>query len=241
MLIRLDKLIADSVNATRSGARELIRAGRVRVNNVVCKKPDEKIDADFGEIRLDDQPVLYRRNLYLMMNKPEGYVSSTEDPREKTVLELLPEELQKRGLFPAGRLDKDAEGFLLLTNDGAFAHSVISPKRHVDKVYFITVSAPLSEADQKAFADGVVLSDGTLCRPAGLEIIPGTNGLAGRVTLREGKYHQVKRMTASRGKTVLSLKRISIGGVLLDDALLPGEWRFLTQTEEKKLKTTEIL
>ncbi len=238
MTLRLDRLISDSGKATRSAAREMIRAGRVQINGAVCKKPETKVDTETCEIRVDNEMIRYRRNIYLMMNKPAGYVSSTEDPSEKTVLSLLPEELQKRGLFPAGRLDKDAQGFLLLTDDGALSHAITSPKRHVDKVYSVRVLGKLTEEDADAFSAGIVLSDGLRCRPSKLEIVKSAEISEALVTLREGKYHQLKRMVASRGKKVLELKRCSIGQIMLDPGLLPGQWRALTPGEEEKLKNS---
>ena len=238
MTIRLDKIISDSGKATRSTARGIIVAGRVRVNNAVCKKPEEKFDPGICEFKVDNEVIRYRENIYLMMNKPIGYLSATEDPVQKIVLSLLPEELQKRELFPVGRLDKDAEGFLLLTDDGVLAHAVMSPKHHVDKVYSVTVSGEFTEDDVKAFSAGITLSDGTSCKPAKLELISVSEVSEALVTLKEGKYHQVKRMIASRGKKVLTLKRLSIGPLELDRTLLPGEWRYLSDEEEKLLKNS---
>ncbi|MCX7615045.1 MAG: rRNA pseudouridine synthase [Clostridiales bacterium] len=235
MEMRLDKIISDSGSATRSIARNMISAGRVKVNGIVCKKPESKFDPENCEIKVDNEVISYRRNIYVMMYKPIGVLSATEDAVDKTVISLLPEELQKRGLFPVGRLDKDSEGFLLLTDDGAFAHTIMSPKKHVDKVYFITVDGILTQDDVETFSKGITLSDGANCKPAKLELITDTEAF---VTLKEGKYHQVKRMIASCGKKVLTLKRISIGPIELDKNLMPGEWRYLSCDEEKLLKNS---
>ena len=168
-----------------------------------------------------------------MLNKPAGVLSATEDPRQETVLDLLSPELRRQGLSPVGRLDKDSEGLLLLTNDGELAHRLLSPKRHVDKVYRIRVDRPLGEADRAAFAAGIVLADGTACLPAKLE--PLGEGLEALVTLHEGKFHQIKRMIASRGAAVCRLERLSMGTLVLDETLERGQYRLLTGEEVLKI------
>ena len=225
---RLDKLLSDSGRFTRSEARTVIRAGRVAVGGAVVRSPEQKFDADLQAITVDGQRLDCAEARYLMLYKPAGILSATEDPRQKTVLDLLPQEMQKLRLFPVGRLDKDTTGLLLLTNDGDFAHRVISPRRHVPKRYRAEVDGPLTPADAAAFADGIALADGTKCLPAHLEIIGET---VGRVTVYEGKYHQVKRMFAARGRTVTALHRESIGALELDGALLPGDFRPLHPEE----------
>ena len=227
-LDRLDKLLSDSGRFTRSEARSAIRAGRVTVDGTVVRSPEEKHDADSEAIMVDGQRLDCAELRYLMLHKPAGILSATEDPRQRTVLDLLPPELQKLRLFPVGRLDKDTTGLLLLTNDGDFAHRVISPRKHVPKRYRAELDGPLGYADAEAFADGIKLADGTKCLPAQLEI-PAQN--VGLVTVYEGKYHQVKRMFAARGKTVTALHRESIGGLRLDGALAPGEFRPLRPEE----------
>ena len=169
-----------------------------------------------------------------MLHKPAGLLSATEDRRQKTVLDLLPEHLRRRGLFPVGRLDKDTEGLLLLTDDGPLGHALLSPKNHVDKVYYAKVEGRLDRTDAEALAAGMVLGDGLHCLPAELE--PLGDGSQCHVTLREGKYHQVKRMLAARGKPVVYLKRLSMGPIALDPALAPGEWRPLTGEEKALLR-----
>ena len=177
---------------------------------------------------LDGIKIEYAKYHYYMLNKPAGVLSATDDGRQKTVLDLVTPEMRKMGLFPVGRLDKDTTGLLLLTNDGDFAHRVISPKSGIVKVYHARTEVPVDEADVAAFAEGLTLGDGTKCLPAGLK--PLTDGSC-LVEVMEGKYHQVKRMLASRGKPVTELKRLSIGGLKLDESLLPGDFRALEQNE----------
>lgn len=225
---RLDKMLANTGHWSRKEVRELIKQGRVVVDGKPAVKFDEKYPPD-TIIFVDGEEVLHSRKTYIMLHKPAGLLSATEDPRQKTVLDLLPEHLQKRELFPVGRLDKDTEGLLLLTDDGPLAHDLLSPKKHVDKVYFTRVDGILDEKDVAAFEAGMVLDDGFVCQSAGLEILEQPD--TGLVTLREGKFHQVKRMLAARGKPVLYLKRLSMGGLCLDEGLALGEWRFLREDE----------
>ena len=182
---------------------------------------------------VDGRPIVTEKYLYLMLHKPAGVVSSTQDPRDRTVLDLLPRDLRGRDLFPVGRLDKDTEGLLLLTNDGPLAHELLAPGRHVEKVYYAQVDGELTEEDRAAFAGGLTLGDGTVCRPAGLEILPPADRCL--VTIQEGKYHQVRRMLASRGKPVRYLKRLSMGPLSLDPALPAGAWRPLSLEERANL------
>lgn len=230
---RLDKILANTGRWSRKEVRELVRAGRVTVNGAVARTPEEKHDPASAFL-VDGQPVSGERLVYLMLHKPAGLVSATEDPREPTVLTLLPEHLRRVGLFPAGRLDKDTEGLLLLTNDGPLAHRLLSPRWHVDKTYFVRVDGQLEADDVEAFRQGVTLADGLECLPAGLEILEEQD--TGIVTLREGKYHQVKRMLASRGKPVRYLKRLTMGPLTLDPDLTPGQWRPLTAGELEALR-----
>lgn len=229
-LTRLDRILADAGLATRSEARRMIAHGRVAVDGAAITAPDAKFDPEASDIRLDGVPVCTRKFRYFMMNKPEGIVSATEDAEQRTVLDLLPKDLQRLGLFPVGRLDKDTTGLIILTNDGALCHKATSPKHHVDKVYEFTADGMLDEADVAAFAGGIVLQDGTVCRPAALAPDPA-DPTRGTVVLSEGKYHQVKRMLASRGAHVRTLKRAAIGGLALDPTLVPGAFRELTPEE----------
>ncbi len=231
-LVRLDKLIADSGRASRREAKELVKAGRVRVDNMIASSAEMKVDGEFSTVYIDGESLDYRKNRYIMMNKPNGVLSATEDSQQKTVIDLLPESLRKQELFPVGRLDKDTTGLLLLTNDGVFSHNIISPKHHIAKVYRAAVTGVLDAGDVDAFEKGIVLSDGTKCMSAKLEIERPSVGLA---TVYEGKYHQVKRMFASRGKHVTALHRLSIGGLSLDTELKSGEFRELSEEEIKKI------
>ena len=230
---RLDKLLASTGRWSRSEVKRLVREGRVLADGRIAASAEEKYDADRVSLTVDGEAVRLRRYVYVMLHKPAGVLSATEDGRGKTVLDLLPQEYQKRGLFPVGRLDKDTEGLLLLTDDGALAHDLLSPKKHVDKLYLARVEGILNAADRAAFEAGMTLGDGLRCLPAGLEIVAPDEAL---VTLREGKFHQIKRMFAARGKPVVYLKRLAMGPLTLDEALAPGEWRELTDAEEKMLK-----
>ena len=228
---RLDKRLAGTGRWSRREVRDLCRAGRVRVDGTVVRRPEEKVE-ETSQITVDGQPVELERQVWIMLHKPAGLVSATEDPREPTVLSLLPERFQRQGLFPVGRLDKDTEGLLLLTNDGALAHALLSPRRHVDKVYYVEVDGCLDEADEQAFREGITLRDGLRCQPASLRRLGPDRG---EVTLREGKYHQVKRMLAARGKPVRYLKRVAFGPLVLDSSLEKGAWRALTEEEKAAL------
>ena len=230
---RLDKLLAGTGRWSRKEVKELVRQGRVRVDGITAARPEDKVDPGM-DIRVDGQSVGCGGFTYIMLNKPAGLLSATEDKRQATVLDLLDESLRRQELFPVGRLDKDTTGLLLLTNDGQLAHKLLAPKSHVDKVYLARVDVPVVEADVAAFAEGIVLGDGTQCQSAGLEILG--DGLHCHVTLREGKFHQVKRMLAHRGKTVLELERLSMGSLHLDQQLGRGEWRYLTQEEADLLR-----
>ena len=228
---RLDKRLANTGKWSRKEARELIRAGRVRVDGVCCRAPEQKVDAA-APVTVDGGPAATSGPVYLMLNKPAGVVSSTDEPGERTVLDLLGEEYRHIGLFPAGRLDKDAEGLLLLTNDGPLAHRLLAPKSHVDKVYYVETDGVLDEADVEAVRSGVTLADGYVCLPGELELLSGSSA---RVTLHEGKYHQVKRMLCARGKPVVYLKRVRFGPLVLDEDLPKGGWRALTEEEQMEL------
>ena len=230
---RLDKVISATGKKSRREVKLLVKQGRILVDGVPASAPEMKVDPLVSEILLDGENIGYQRFTYIMLHKPAGVLSAVEDKRQKTVLDLLPEELQRRGLSPVGRLDKDTEGLLLLTNDGELTHQLLSPRRHVDKVYYARVDGRLEQADCAAFAAGITLGDGLACMPAGLEILSANEAL---VTLQEGKFHQVKRMLAFCGKPVVYLKRLSMGPLRLDETLQPGEFRHLTAEEEKMLR-----
>jgi len=230
---RLDKIISTTGKKSRREVKLLVKQGRILVDGVPAAAPEMKVDPAVSEILLDGEDIGYRRFTYIMLHKPAGVLSAVEDKRQQTVLDLLPEELQKRGLSPVGRLDKDTEGLLLLTDDGELTHRLLSPKYHVDKVYYARVEGTPDEADQAAFAAGMELSDFT-CLPAELTLLGAGECL---VTVREGKFHQVKRMLASRGKPVTYLKRLSMGPLQLDENVEAGKWRLLRKEEVLALQT----
>jgi len=229
---RLDKILAATGRWSRREAKELIRQGRVLVDGRMASSAEEKVDPSAARICVDGEALGWAAHTYVMLHKPAGVLTATEDSRQSTVLDLLPPELRKKGLAPVGRLDKDTEGLLLLTDDGELTHRLLSPKYHVDKVYFARVEGTLTAEDVEAFAAGITLADGLACRSAGLEILTADTCL---VTLREGKYHQVKRMLASRGKPVTYLKRLSMGPLRLDESLAPGQYRPLHEEELRAL------
>ena len=233
-MVRLDKFLCDCNMGTRSQIKDYIRQGLVSVNGIVVKKPELKIQEDIDNVALRGESCTFKKYAYYMLHKPAGVVSATTDNTADTVFSLLTD-VKDKNLFPVGRLDKDTTGLLLITNDGDLSHRMLSPKKHVDKLYHAHVDGKVDEADVAALAQGLVLEDGLHCLPAGLE--PIGDGSQCLVTLREGKYHQVKRMLASRGKPVTALKRLSMGSLVLDEALLPGEWRFLTKEETAQLKS----
>ena len=226
--MRLDRLLSELGVASRSELRSIIRAGRVKVDGAVVTAPDRRVDAQINTISLDGELLRWQRFRYFMMDKPEGVLSVTEDRRQETVLDRLSPELKRLELFPVGRLDKDTSGLLLLTNDGDFAHRVISPKSGVEKRYRAEVEGIPDEVDVRAFAQGMVLADGTQCLPARLEI---TGESVCYVTVMEGKYHQVKRMLATCGKPVKHLRRLSVGSLELGESLEPGGIRELGQED----------
>lgn len=225
--MRLDKLLSETTAYTRSQLKQIIKSGRVSVNGTPVTAPEIKLDPTGELVELDGERVSYAKFHYFMLNKPAGILSATDDRKQKTVIDLFPEEMRRR-LFPVGRLDKDTTGLLLVTDDGNFAHRVISPRSEIVKTYRAVTSEPVNDADVEAFRQGIVLADGTKCLPAGLEPLPDGSCL---VRVYEGKYHQVKRMLASRSKPVIELKRLSIGALELDEKLLPGEFRQLTENE----------
>lgn len=225
---RLDKLLAGTGKWSRREVKALVRQGLVRVDGRLAASAEDKLDPAAAIITVAGETISLCRFTYVMLHKPAGVLTATEDRKQPTVLDLLPPELRRIGLAPVGRLDKDTEGLLLLTNDGELAHRLLSPKYHVDKRYFARVDGELSAADAEAFASGMTLGDGLECLPAGLEVLPDRVCI---VTLREGKFHQVKRMLAARGAPVLYLKRLSMGPLTLDDSLAAGAYRLLRAEE----------
>lgn len=226
--MRLDKLLSDMGIASRKELKQIIKSGRVQINGTAAVVPETKVDPSKDSIFFDGEELTYSHFHYYIMDKPAGVVTATDDKKQKTVLDLVSPEMKRMGLFPVGRLDKDTSGLLLLTDDGDFAHRVISPKSEVQKLYYAKVDGTPDETDIIAFKNGIVLKDGLECLPAGLEIIGEHECL---VTVMEGKYHQVKRMLASRGKPVTELRRLSIGRVKLDGSLGAGGYRELTAEE----------
>ncbi|MBE6671472.1 MAG: rRNA pseudouridine synthase [Ruminococcaceae bacterium] len=226
--MRIDKLLTTMGLATRSETSKAVRKGQVKVNGCVISKSDHKVDPEKDTIEYMGKPVLYMKNIYIMLNKPSGIVSSTDGKDGVTVISLLPDELQKCGLFPCGRLDKDTLGFLLLTNDGSTAHYLLSPKRHVSKVYYVKTQSPVSDSDIKMLENGVTLDHGDVALPAKVEKVCDTEL---KITIVEGMYHQIKRMLEAVNNKVIYLERIEFGTLPLDTSLKRGEWRYLTEQE----------
>lgn len=246
--MRLDKLISSQGLCDRKQVKVLAKKGKVTVNGVPVKDPGFSVNPDRDHIVVDGTELSYQKFVYLMLNKPQGVICATEDRTAQTVLDLVPPELLRPGLFPAGRLDKDTTGFVLLTDDGALAHSILSPKNHIQKTYEAVLDHPLSREDILALAEGITLKDGTHCLPAIVEPLSeckdagadnsnNTGNAKIKIKICEGKYHQIKRMIAARGNAVLALKRISMGNVSLDPALPEGACRPLTPAEQELLFT----
>lgn len=237
-MIRLDKYLADMGVGTRQEVKKLIRKGLVEIDGVRVLKPDEKVAKGLQTVSIDGIPISYREYEYYLLNKPKGVVSATEDAKDRTVIDLIVSK-RRKDLFPVGRLDKDTEGLLLITNDGAMAHRLLSPKKHVDKTYYAEVAGCVTRETVQAFAEGVDIgSEGgeewTL--PARLEVLESGTASRIRLTIQEGKYHQVKRMFRAVGMEVLYLKRESMGSLVLDEAMQPGEYRELTEKELELLQ-----
>ncbi|TDM07724.1 rRNA pseudouridine synthase [Macrococcus lamae] len=234
--MRLDKFLADTGNGTRSEVKHLIRKGRVTVNNETVRKSDIKISPDDDLIAIDGEIVHYEPLVYLMMNKPAGVISATEDKIHKTVIDLIPD-YQHYALHPVGRLDKDTEGLLILTNDGQFSHDVLSPKKHVDKTYFARIAGFVTAQTITQFASGLTLDDGYQTMPAVLKVLSADTNSEIEVTIQEGKFHQVKRMFEAVDMKVTYLKRIKMGELTLDATLLPGQYKKLNNLDINLVKT----
>ena len=233
--MRVDKFISEMGIASRKEASRAASRGLVLVNGAVVKDLSVHIDPETASVVYMGREIGYSRFVYVMLNKPEGYVSATEDGKLPVVTELLSDELRKRELFPVGRLDKDTVGLMILTNNGQLAHRLLSPARHVEKRYFFRAAEPLSQDAEKSFESGIVLADGYECKSAKIELDPERK--SGIITLTEGKYHQIKRMIASLGNKVVYLERISFSEISLDSALARGEWRYLTEEETRLLES----
>lgn len=243
--MRLDKLVAELTGLTRSQARDVIVKGRVCVNGEVKKTTAEQVKEECDVLTLDGKTLTFQKFVYYMLHKPAGTVSATQDKEAKTVLSLLSaEDRKRRNLFPVGRLDKDTEGLLFLTDDGMLSHQLISPKKHADKLYFAKLAREITEEDIREFASGMKVDEELTAMPAVLRKLDDaelagflpTGGFGAAVTLQEGKFHQVKRMFAATGNEVLYLKRMAMGGVRLDETLAPGEYRSLTEEELNTLR-----
>ena len=227
--MRLDKFLSDAGIASRRDSARAAKSGQITVDGVVIKDPAKHIDPERARVVFQGREIVYRKYTYVMLNKPEGYVSATDDKSLPFVTELLPEELQRQELFPVGRLDRDTTGLMILTNNGQLAHSLLSPKKHVSKVYFFTAAEPIVNGAEEHFKNGVTLADGYECKSAILSL--SEDRLSGNITLVEGKYHQIKRMIASTSNRVTSLERIEFATIPLDRSLTRGEWRYLTDEE----------
>ena len=226
---RLDKFVSNQLCIGRTEAKRLIRIGKVAVDGNVEKNFGTHIDAEKSQITVDGNKVNFNRNIYLLMNKPKGVVCSTDDKRSKTVIDLLPTEFKRKGISPVGRLDKDTTGLLILTDDGDFAHKVISPKHNTVKKYLVEVDGKFSDGIAERFEKGVILADGTRCMPAEIKIINNNGPFACEVSIREGKYHQIKRMFGTENLGVNELKRLSIGNLKLPTELKLGDVRILSE------------
>ncbi len=228
---RIDKIVSSQGQFSRAEVKKLIKKGRIAVDGRVVTDAGQKADPDSSVITLDGKPFTYKKHIYIMMNKPQGVVSASNDRSQETVVDLVPAEMRREGLFPAGRLDSDTVGFVLITDDGDFAHRILSPKNHIMKTYLAILQREVTDEDIRAFREGVTLGDGTLCLEAEIEAITLDGQPAAKVMICEGKYHQVKRMFAALGNKVLYLKRTKMGGLPLDEGLGEGECREITAEE----------
>lgn len=234
MKLRLDKYLADMGVGTRAEVKKYIAKGLVQINGITVRKPEQKVDLKTDNVKFQGIDVRYEEYEYFMLNKPAGVISASEDRRETTVVDLI-EEKQRHDLFPVGRLDKDTEGLLLITNNGMLAHQLLSPKKHVDKVYYAKIRGCVTEEDVRQFSEGIDIGEEKPTLPAELTVIHAGEESEVQITIREGKFHQIKRMFLAAGKEVLYLKRISMGSLVLDEDLESGEYRRLTADELKNL------
>ena len=229
---RIDKIISKQTNYSRKEIKKILSQGMVYVNNQQVKKPEGKYDENNISIKINGKEVEIKKHIYLLLNKPEGYISTTDTKTEKTVLDLIPDKYKNRELFPAGRLDKDTTGLMLITDDGQLAHNILSPKKHVKKIYEVTIDIPTTEEMVKGFKDGVKLNDGE-CKSATMEI---TGEYTAKVTLIEGRYHQIKRMFGCFGAKVIKLHRVCMGNLELPKDLEVGNVREATEVELEKIQ-----
>ena len=232
---RLDKILASQGTLSRRDVKVIIKKGRVLLNGVVVRDSAVKVDINSDKVKIDGETVVLKKHIYIMMNKPQGVVSASDSDTDKTVVDLVPNELFRKGLFPAGRLDNDTTGFVLITDDGEFAHNILSPKNHIFKTYLARLDHELSESDIEMLENGITLADGTILKEAKVEIVECTETPLVKIMICEGKYHQVKRMFAAAGNKVVSLHRSKMGELELDGNLLPGESREITSEELEKI------
>ena len=233
---RLDKILASQGTLSRRDVKEIMKKGRVSVNGTVVKDSSIKVDIYKDEVCLDGEKIALKKHIYIMMNKPQGVVSASEGEKEETVVDLVPNEFYRKGLFPAGRLDKDTTGFVLITDDGDFAHKILSPKNHIFKTYLARLDHELSKSDIRMLENGITLGDGTILKEAKVEIVEQSDTPLVKIMICEGKYHQVKRMFAAAGNRVVALHRSKMGELELDSALNPGECREITPEELQKIQ-----
>ncbi len=232
--MRLDKYLADMGQGTRTEVKKAIKKGKILVNQEIIKSPEYKIDVQADIVLIEGKRIVYEDMVYYMLNKPQGVISATEDRRAKTVLDLI-EDKKRKDLFPVGRLDKDTEGLLLITNDGELAHQLLTPKKHVDKKYFVRLKTPLSEESRNHLEEGVDIGEDKLTMPSQVFFLNEEKNEV-EIIICEGKFHQVKRMFQAVGNEVIFLKRLSMGSLVLDKTLQPGEYRLLTSEEIERLK-----
>lgn len=236
---RLDKILASQGTSSRKDVKEIIKSGRVAVNGKTVRDSSFKISEN-DTVSLDGKELILKKHIYLMLNKPAGVVSASDSKSEKTVVDLVPEKLFRSGLFPAGRLDKDTVGFVLITDDGDFAHRILSPKNHIVKTYEARLDRPLSKEQLELIQNGIMLSDGTVCLESRVKILENGDNPLVKIQICEGKYHQIKRMFAAAGNKVISLKRTKMGNLNLDESLKPGECREITPEELLKIESGKI-
>lgn len=229
---RLDKIISSQYGVSRSITKAIIHRGKVKVDGVVVRDPSMQVDIDSVSIEYRGQALSYKEHVYIVMNKPKGVLSASEDKSRETVVDLVPKELKRQGLFPVGRLDRDTTGLLIITDDGDFAHNVISPKKNITKTYLVTLDGDITEEMIKMFKDGVILADGTRCKPA---ILKRVEENVAEIKITEGKYHQIKRMFGVVGLGVNELKRIALGNLKLPENLGCGEAKELSEAEKSQI------
>lgn len=238
-ILRIDKLLSSQLNISRTDAKKLLRQKGVCVNGKQVVKGEFQVDTDNDIVAVNGRTLDYKEHIYIMLNKPKGVVSATEDPSDVTVIDILPDNLKRNGLFPAGRLDKNTTGFVLITDNGAFAHDILSPAHHVPKTYIVDVEREVTSDEFRLFEDGMLIGD-ELFKPAKLRFLERnteSNAFRYEIVIVEGRYHQIKRMFGSTGNSVVELERIAIGKLPLDRSLLPGEAKELTESDIELLKS----